>query len=437
MPTRNSPRRWMRRGASALLLCGALVLLLAGCSLTGGSGSGSSSLSLGLAGSTADQPSKPPALAQGGPSGTYAFVYDNQVWLRGSGQNVKQLTHLVLSNGANIAWGPLVWSPSGKYIAFALVESMNPTERGSSGGPIYVVDTTNGSTIVSGGTGSIYGHTYVFYGDNMLFYSAGGAIDMFGPYGCDACDPRTWTVLTPVQAQGPGVYGGQSTAYGDLAIAGSTLYFTQVTLSSLGGTGAVGSAVVQQTQIGIARDDTSPVDDASSFPLQSGQAQVADLGSAYAGPQGSVSAGAWDLSGNTLVVQHIDRVDAKASRVNSSFCSYALNGYGNCTALLRDAGKASLSATSGLSVNGGRVAYSNGTLYFANTDGSHEATLASAGWTMPPSVSPDGKLAAVTQLVSQSTSASGVVHSATNVLTYDGSHSTTFVPGGQDFSFKP
>lgn len=436
MPTHSSPHRWMRRLPGTLVLCGVLLAVLAGCSLTGGSGSGSSSLSLGLAGSTADQPATPPALAQGGPGGQYAFVYDDQVWLRTPAQPLKQLTHLVLSNGANIAWGPLVWSASGKYIAFTLVQSLNPAEPSSSSGPIYIVDTASGSTILSGGTGSIYGHTYAWYGDNMLFFSSGGSIDMFGPYGCDTtCDPRTWTALSPVQAQGSGVYSGQSVAYGDIGITGSTLYFTQVSLTSLGGAGVVGSATVQRIQIGIASDDVLPSDDATSFPLTGYASQVADLGQAYAGPQGSVSAGAWDLSGNGIVVQHIDRVDAKAGQVSSSFCSY--DAYGNCTAILRDAGTAPLSATPGLSVAGGRVAYADGTLYVANTDGSHESKLASAGWTMPPTVSPDGKLAAVTQLVSQSTSASGVVHSDTNVLIFDGSTSLTFVPGGQDFSWMP
>lgn len=436
MPTLSSPRRWMRRWPGMLLLCGTLLALFAGCSFSGGSGSGSSSLSLGLAGSTADQPATPPALAQGGPGGTYAFVYDNQVWLRAPAQPLKQLTHLVLSNGANIAWGPLVWSSSARYIAFSLVQDLNPAGASSSSGPIYIVDTTNGNTILSGGTGSTYGHTYDWYGDNMLFYSSGGSVDMFGPFGCDTtCDPRTWTALTPVQPQGGGVYSGQSVAYGDLAITGNTLFFTQMNLASVGGSGAVGSATVQRLQIGIDSGDVSPDDYATSFPLAGYASQVANLGKAYAGPHGSVSTGAWDLSGNSLVAQHIDNVDTRAGQVSSSFCSY--DAYGNCTAILRDAGRAPLSATPGLSVAGGRVAYTNGTLYVANTDGSHEAKLANAGWTMPPAVSPDGKLAAATQLVKQSTSASGVVHSTTNVLTFDGSNSLTFVPGGQDFAWNP
>lgn len=449
MPTRGTSRREKRRWPSALLLCGTLLILLAGCSLSGGTGSGSSSLSLGLAGTTADQPATPPALAAGGPAGTYAFVYDNQVWLQMRGQPLKQLTHLVLSNGANIAWGPLDWSPSGKYIAFALVQNLDPASPSGSSGPIYVVDTTNGTTIVTGGTGSLYGHTYAWYGDNMLFYSSGGSVGMFGPYGCDICDPRTWTVLTPVQPQGGGVYSGQSTAYDDLAITDGTLYYSQISLQSLGAAGNTGTAYIYQTGIftlaqyenavAMSQQDNAPTELpawlAQNITLQSG-GQIADLGRSYAGPEGSFSTGAWALTGNnTLIVQHIDNVDTKGGRVSSSFCAY--DAYGNCTPILRDAGKAPLSATPGLTVAGSRVAYTNGTLYVANADGSHEATLANAGWTMPPAVSPDGKLVAVTQLVKQSTSASGVVHSDTNVIIFDGSNSLTFVPGGQDFSWKP
>lgn len=425
----------MRRWSGTFLLCGTLLLLFAGCSLPGGGGSGGSSLSLGFAGSTADKPSKPPTLAQGGPGGTYAFVYDDQIWLRAPGKDLTQLTHLVLSSGANIAWGPIVWSASGRYIAFALVQSLNPASPSGSSGPIYIVDTTNGDLSISGGTGSIYGHTYDWYGDHMLFYSAGGAIDMFGPFGdCSTCDPRTWTVRTPVQGQ-VGSYSGQSVAYGDVAISGGNLYFTHITLTSLGGSGTVGSAVIQQIQLGIASDDTSPYDDVSAFPVQGYAPQVADLGQAYAGPQGGVSTGAWDLTGQSIIAQHIDRVDTKAGQVYSSFCAY--DAYGNCTAIFRDAGKAPLSAAPGLTIGGDHVAYTNGTLYFAKTDGSQEAKLANAGWTMPPAVSSDGKTAAATQLASQSTSASGLIHDDTNILTFEGSNSLNFIPGGQDFSWKP
>ena len=53
-------------------------------------GSGGSNVSLGLAGSTLDHPSNPPTIAASGPGGTYAFVYDNQIWLRRDGQTVRR-----------------------------------------------------------------------------------------------------------------------------------------------------------------------------------------------------------------------------------------------------------------------------------------------------------------------------------------------------------
>ncbi|MGH2514630.1 MAG: hypothetical protein ACRDHP_03160, partial [Ktedonobacterales bacterium] len=129
------------RGFAMLVMCVVLLGLLAGCSVSlgGGGGSGSSKFTLGLAGSTSDHSAQPPTL-NGGPNGTLAFVYDNQIWLSKSGQSgATQLTHLVLSNGANIAWGPLAWSQSGRYIAFALVQNLTPTAPGGASGPIYYV----------------------------------------------------------------------------------------------------------------------------------------------------------------------------------------------------------------------------------------------------------------------------------------------------------
>src|SRR5262245_17070268 len=63
----------------------ALASLLAACGV-GSDNSSGSNYSLGLAGSTLDHPSNPPTIAANGPSGTYAFVYDNQIWLRRDGQ---------------------------------------------------------------------------------------------------------------------------------------------------------------------------------------------------------------------------------------------------------------------------------------------------------------------------------------------------------------
>ena len=181
---------WYARLLSRALLVVALLALtslLAACGV-GADNSGGSNYSLGLAGSTLDHASNPPTIAANGPGGTYAFVYDNQIWLRQDGQaNAKQITRIPLSNAAYIAWGPLVWSPQGKYIAFALVQDLAPAPGSppSSSGPIYYVDTTSCAgdgqycAVYSAGTGSIYGHTYDWLGESALVYSSGDGVMLY------------------------------------------------------------------------------------------------------------------------------------------------------------------------------------------------------------------------------------------------------------------
>ena len=48
--------------------------------------------------------------------------------------------------------------------AFALIQNLTPTTPDRTAGPIYVVNTTTGATVVTPGIGSIYGHNYVWYG---------------------------------------------------------------------------------------------------------------------------------------------------------------------------------------------------------------------------------------------------------------------------------
>src|SRR5579859_1841347 len=86
-----------RRGVPLMLLAlvAVLALALAGCSASSG-GSGSP-LSLGLAGATSDHQGQPPQIAASGPGGTYASVYNNQIWVHDDGKaGARQLTHLVL-----------------------------------------------------------------------------------------------------------------------------------------------------------------------------------------------------------------------------------------------------------------------------------------------------------------------------------------------------
>ena len=212
--------RWRVRRITRLAAAAGLalvVLFVAGCS-AGGSSSGGTNISLGLAGSTADHPSAPPSVAAAGPNDTYAFVYGDQIWIHKSGSsnqssscncqsscNPCQLTNIELSNGADISWGPLVWSPDGSHIAFALIQNLTPTTPDRTAGPIYVVNTTTvgttvtGTTVVTPGIGSIYGHNYVWYGPNMLFYSSGDGISM---YDIGDPDPRVWQVLSAMTSTG-------------------------------------------------------------------------------------------------------------------------------------------------------------------------------------------------------------------------------------------
>ncbi|MGZ3681808.1 MAG: hypothetical protein ACXVDI_24875, partial [Ktedonobacterales bacterium] len=190
------PQSGQMHGRRGLLLTVPLLTLvialsLAGCSTSGGGGT---NYSLGLAGSTGDHPSAPPSIPATGPGGTYAFVYDNQIWLRQNGQaQAKQLTHLVLSNGATLFWGPLIWSPGSKYIAFALVENLTPDAPTRTSGPLYYVDAGSGATFLTGGTGSIYGHSYAWWDDNAIFYSSGSGVML---YDLGDCDPRVWQAIT-------------------------------------------------------------------------------------------------------------------------------------------------------------------------------------------------------------------------------------------------
>src|SRR5579859_5692527 len=72
---------WRGGVVAALTL---VALLVAGCSASGGSGSGIN-YSLGLQGATNDHPAAPPQVASSGPDSEYAFVYDNQIWVRQQG----------------------------------------------------------------------------------------------------------------------------------------------------------------------------------------------------------------------------------------------------------------------------------------------------------------------------------------------------------------
>lgn len=445
-------RRPTGRGVGVFAVL-AILFVLAGCS----AGSSNSKLTVGLAGSTADHPSQPPQIAAKGPDGSYAFVYDNQIWLHKQGQSASsQLTHLVLSNGATIRWGPLVWSQSGTFIAFALSENLTPTQPDRETGPLYYVDTSNGTTYSTSGTGSVYGHTYDWLGDGMIFYATGGGIMMYNP-GEPSHDPRVWQILTPFTTQfttsNTHYYTGANTTYGDLAVEGSDLFFTQVTLASLGATGQMGTATLEEIPLGTVDTswDTSAIQGwlTAGFPAP---AQVANLGVAYANARGDVATGAWavnlDQNGNGLLVrQQILGVDTTAGAVTSSFCvlqngnnlnPYSFYGCAN-SPILQAAGKQPTSAQSNLSVSpdGKRIAFSADALYLQNTDGSGAAKVANIGWATAPSWSADGAHVFATQLVKETIDASGVRRDQTNVQWTDaGASSQTLISGAQNLAWN-
>ena len=437
-------------GALAVL---ALLLVLAGCS----SGSSNSKLTLGLSGSTADHPSQPPQIASQGPGGSYAFVYDNQIWVHQKGQSsAKQLTHLVLSNGATLRWGPLVWSASGTFIAFALAENLAPTQPDRATGSLYYVDTSNGTTYSTGGAGNVYGHSYDWLGDGMLFYATGSGVMMYNP-GEPSHDSRVWQILVPFtkqyQAGSTDYYTGNGTAYSDLALAGNKLFFTQISVTTLGATGQVGAASLEEVSLGSLDTswDTSTIQGWLNAGLPA-PTQVANLGTAYTDPQGNIVTGAWqvnlDQNGNgVLARQQIQSVDTHAGSVTSSFCvlqngnnldPYSFYGC-DANPILQAANKQSIAAHSNISISpdGKRIAFSAEALYIQNTDGSKAAKLANVGWTTAPSWSADGAHVFVTQLVQENVDASGVKRDQTNVLWFDGGSSgLALIDGAQNVAWN-
>ncbi len=446
MPQSGQIQGWRSLRLAAPLLILAIALVVAGCSASGGGGS---NYSLGLAGSTSDHPSQPPTIQANGPGGTYAFVYDNQIWLRQNGQaQAKQLTHLVLSKGATLLWGPLIWSPSGRYIAYSLVENLTPDAPTRTSGPLYYVDTQPGNTFgvaySTAGTGSIYGHTYAWWSDYAIFYSSGSCIML---YDLGDCDPRVWQAIspfTPTYPGSPSISGGNVT-FSDIAITNTNrLFATQITLQSPGSTGVVGSAAIYSYRLppldvykGLDNnhDGTCDVDTVPGWLNQNFQNAHLEgysryeLGVAYADPTGNFVTGAWQLAqnGSDLAGQFIDSIDTKAGTVSSHFY---VDGNGG---VLRGAGKYPIAAhpAIGISSNGRHVSFAADKLYVDN-----HGAIGDAGGSTPPAWG--GDVAVATQVVSQSTDVGGAVRSQTNVIAYSGgTASAVLIAGAQDLSWQP
>jgi hypothetical protein len=475
MPIRGAERaqelgisvRWRVRRITRLAAAAGLalvVLIVAGCS-AGGSSSGGTNISLGLAGSTADHPSAPPSVAAAGPNDTYAFVYDDQVWLHKSGSsnqssscncqsscNPCQLTNIELSSGADISWGPLVWSPDGSHIAFALIQNLTPTTPDRSAGPIYVVNTTTvgttvtGTTVVTPGIGSIYGHNYVWYGPNMLFYSSGDGISM---YDIGDPDPRVWQVSPAMTSQDGETYTN-NTVYGDIAITSDGfLYYSAATINDIGGTGAVGTAGLYRVPLPFTLTEyndeysqnhlTSPVAIAiwlyPDFPLPTGS-QVASLGDAYSDTEGNYTMGSWQISGNghSLVWQVIRDVDASTHTVSSSFC------FSSCSTPVlgaADSYSQSIHGQLGLSPDASHVAFAGDQLYLQAVNGGNGAKqLSASGWMLTPVMTEGNSLLVATEVVSSTRDSDGVLRTDTNLVAFDGQNHYVLIAGAEDASWQ-
>lgn len=444
MPARGRRIGGYLRAAPLALLCAALLVLTA-CSSDSG---GASKLSLGLTGSTASHAGQPPTLAANGPSDAYAFVYEDQIWIHDSGKaSAQQLTHLVLSAGAAISWGPLVWSPDGKSIAYALSESDDPTAAARTTGPVYVVSVSDGSVVNTPITGSLYGHTYAWFGSTMLFYSDGGGVKM---YDLGDADPRVWPLLdtfgSPIGPSG-NTYDNGDVSFGDISVTANYLYYTTLALNqnaNLGTVGVAGKATLSRVYLNGLQPDTAydPGDIIQLVrPISIFNGRfVSDLGNAYFDKAGYLVGGAWQISGDAsqIVLQEIGDVNAKSGSVSSSLCvGNSGNGF-DCGAL-KGAGSFPLAnyPLVGISTNGSRIAFSAATLYTQTVGNGSVAKLDGVGWTTTPVWSNDGKRVAVTQFVSSSTDANGVPQVKLNIVVYDGQNSVTLVQGGQDLAWKP
>ncbi|HEX9037128.1 MAG TPA: hypothetical protein VF808_09090 [Ktedonobacterales bacterium] len=430
------------RGAGLVMALALLALLVAGCSTT--SGGGGINFNLGLQGATNDHPAAPPQIAASGPDREYAFVYDNQIWVRQKGAGAaRQVTQLTLSAGADLVWGPLVWSPSGASLAFALVQDLAPASGSRSSGPIYYVDVSQCLNSTSAActtyqtpmTGSVYGHTYTWYKDALLIAGGGGglsAYDVGDPNG-----PRVWQLRT-TQGESQDSSCQQPSAYGDAQVVGTNLYYTCMTLPGLGKTGAIGQAYLYYLSLNPYINATS-ISDAVSRDVAIANAQNGDqfygnwfssLGNVYSDSQGNAVAGAWSIGGITVTYEQIGHVDAKAAKAHRTVCVASVY-YGACQATLGAVGDQPLAIHAVMSVGpGGAVAYQGASLFATRLGKPLDSTSTYA----PQWVSGDTLL--VTSVLSTSTDASGVTRQVTSAQLANGSSLSTLIAGASDVALR-
>jgi hypothetical protein len=206
-----------------------------------------------------------------------------------------------------------------------------------------------------------------------------------------------------------------------------------------GHTGVIGTAALTQTPLGITDASAATTTDLTSrLPIGSANTLVS-LGAVYADPNGDFVAGAWAVAragfSTVAAVQHITSVDTKAGAVTARVC---LNQsvYDTC-----DATVVPQATTSPWAIHpqlalspSGKVAYTTDSVYLQSvTD-----KLGAAGWMVSPAWSPDGQSIAVTQLLGQTTDASGVTRYQTNVVLYHGGGAgTTLIAGASNLAWAP
>ncbi len=427
--------------AMALLLTLLATIILAGCSASGSSSG--INFTLGLQGSTADNPAAPPKIAASGPNGMYAFVYDNQVWAHTTGASAAvQVTRLTLSNGATIIWGPLLWSPSGKSLAFSLTQNFATDQPMRDAGQLYYVNVSTCLTSAGAAcpvyataeTGSVYGHSYAWLNDDWLIAGTGAGISAY-----DLSDPggwRVWQLRTTGATEQQDYSCGQPRAYGDVQVVGTTLYYTCMKLSSLAAVGVVGSAALNSLSLSpITADFTNDpaTRDEQIATTLNGDAlsgsQVTSLGNVYLDANGDPLAGAWTVNGTALVYERIGAVDVQHGTAARTICATTTysggcdsNPLGNVTSqTLKAHPQVSLSAS-------GAAAYQGDALYVSGQSGSAAITSPYApAWL-------SGSAVLATNVVSTSTDASGVTRSTTNLVVAQGTTLTTLIAGASDLA---
>ncbi len=429
----------------ALLTPLVALLVLAGCSASGGSSSGGINVTLGLQGSTADNPAQPPKIAANGPDGAYAFVYDNQVWAHVKGASAAvQVTRLTLSAGATIEWGPLAWSPSGNSLAFALVQNLSTDQPIRDAGPIYYVNlssclTTSGATCPvynTEVTGSVYGHAYSWLNDDWLIAGGGAGISAYDI--SDQLGARTWQLRGSATEQ-QDFACQQPRAYGDVQVVGTTLYYTCMNLTRLGATGVVGTATLNSLSLSsIVFDfgnDPSTRDDQIATMLNADGlygSQITSLGNVYSDNHGEPVAGAWSVNNTSLVYERVGGVDAQKGVAARRVCATSVYNYGGCdSSVLTTVTAQPLTTHPQMTLrSGGAVAYQGDKLYLSGQNDAIAVTSPYAPtWLSSSSV-------AVTNVLATTTDASGVTHTTANLVVAQNGSPATLIAGASDLALR-